>query len=141
MSKWMLLAVVSTVGTMGCGGGARGERLEKLVALKVDDALDDVDATQAQRERVQAMTKETLTSAKPVVEQALATRSALVSEWKAERPDSARVHQLIDAQLDSLRSAVHRLADQALELHQVLTPAQRERVTERLERFERRTPR
>ena len=139
MSRWMLVAVaVSMVGAVGCGRGARAERLEKMVALKVDDALDDLDATTAQRERVQAMTKDALTAARPLAEQAQAARGALVTEWKADRPDASRVHQLVDAQLEALRGFAHRLADQAIELHQVLTPQQRALVSERLDRLERR---
>jgi Spy/CpxP family protein refolding chaperone len=142
MSKWMLMALsVAVVGATGCGGGARGERAEKMIALKVEDALDELDATTAQRDRVQAMTKDSIATAKPLLEQARSARAALVAEWKSERPDANRVHQLVDAQLDALRGFTHGLVDKGLELHQLLTPEQRAEVTERLERFEKHSKR
>ncbi|MBL8924171.1 MAG: Spy/CpxP family protein refolding chaperone [Myxococcaceae bacterium] len=142
MSKWMLMAVLAAgVGVTGCGGGARGERAEKMIALRVEDALDELDATQAQRERVQAMTKDSVATAKPLLEQARTARAALVAEWRAERPDANRVHQLVDGQLDALRGFTHSLVDKGLELHQLLTSEQRAEVTARLERFEKHSKR
>lgn len=141
MSKWMLMAVtVSSVGLSACGG-ARGDRLEKMVQWRVDDALDELDATQAQRERVQALTKETIANAKPLGEQVQAARSSLVSEWKSSKPDSTKVHQLVDAQLESVRAFAHQLVDRAVEVHQLLTPAQRDQISDRLDRFEKRSRR
>lgn len=139
MSKWMLMALsVVTLGATACGGGAKAERMEQMVALRVEDALDELDATPAQRERVQAITKESLANAKPVVEQAQAGRAALVTEWKSERPDANRVHQFVDAQLDVVRAFAHGMVDKAIEVHQLLTPDQRAEITKRLERFEKR---
>lgn len=140
MSKWMLMAVaVSSVGMSACGGGARGERLEKMVQWRVDDALDELDATAAQRERVQALTRDTLAAARPLGEQAQAARTTLIAEWKSSKPDSTRVHQLVDAQLESVRAFAHQLVDRAVEVHQLLTPAQRDQISGRLDRFEKRS--
>ncbi|MBL8935931.1 MAG: Spy/CpxP family protein refolding chaperone [Archangium sp.] len=137
MSKWMLMALaVAAMGSTGCGN--RPERFEKMVQWRIDDALDELDATQAQRERVQALTKESLAQARPLAEQAHATRTALMSEWKSATPDASKVHQLVDTQLDAVRSFAHALTDKALELHQLLTPKQRDVLTEKAERFEKR---
>ena len=93
---------------------------------------------QAQRERVQALTKEAIANAKPLAEQAKVTRTALMTEWKSATPDAAKVHQLVDSQLESVRSFAHTLTDKALEVHQLLTPKQRDVLTEKAERFEKR---
>lgn len=140
MTKWMLMGLsVAVVGATGCGGGKRAERLEKMVQWKVDDALDEVDATQAQRERVQAITKDAIAKAKPIAEQGQVARAALVTQWKSTTPDASAVHQLVDTQLDAVRSFAHVMVDKALEVHQLLTPKQREQITSRLERFEQRS--
>lgn len=142
MSKWMLLGLsLAVMGATGCGGGARGERMEKVVQWKVDDALDELDATQAQRERVQAITKDALAKAKPIGDQGQAARAALVTQWRSPSPDVIAVHQLVDAQLETVRAFAHGLVDRALEVHQLLTPKQREQITTRLERFEKRSMR
>ncbi len=142
MSKAMLMAMsMAAVGAAGCGGGNRAERMEKMVQWRVDDALDELDATQPQRERVQQLTKDALLKSKPIVEQALSSRTELMTQWKAAAPDSARVHQVVDAQLDTVRVFAHQLADSAIEVHQLLTVKQRDEVTERLERLEKRSRR
>lgn len=137
MTKWMLLALsVAAMGATGCGN--RPERFEKMVQWRVDDALDELDATQAQRDRVQALTKESLAATKPLAEQAKSTRTALMSEWKSSTPDAAKVHALVDGQLDAVRAVAHALTDKALEVHALLTPKQREVLTAKAERFEKR---
>ncbi|MDP3232301.1 MAG: Spy/CpxP family protein refolding chaperone [Myxococcales bacterium] len=142
MSKWMLLGLsLAVMGATGCGGGARAERMEKMVQWRVDDALDELDATQAQRERVQAITKDAIAKAKPIAEQGQAASAVLVTQWKSSAPDSSAVHQLVDAQLDTVRAFAHVLVDKALEVHQLLTPKQRDQISSRLERFEKRTTR
>ncbi len=142
MSKWMLLGLsLAVMGATGCGGGARAERMEKMVQWRVDDALDELDATQAQRERVQAITKDAIAKAKPTAEQGQAASAVLVTQWKSSAPDSRAVHQLVDAQLDTVRAFAHVLVDKALEVHQLLTPKQRDQISSRLERFEKRTTR
>lgn len=142
MSKWMLLGLsLAVMGATGCGGGARAERMEKVVQWKVDDALDELDATQAQRERVQAITKDAIAKAKPIAEQGQAARGVLVTQWKSPAPDASAVHQLVDTQLENVRAFAHVMVDKALEVHQLLTPKQRDQVSSRLDRFEKRTTR
>ncbi len=131
MSKRMIGAVLA-LGVTACGG-TPGDRLEKMVQWKVDDALDVVDATTPQKERVEQLTKTLISDAKPIITQGLETREALVTEWKSAAPDSAKVHQLVDAQLDAIRGFAHRLADSAIEVHALLTPEQRAKATKRIE--------
>jgi protein CpxP len=139
MSKWMLMGLsVAVVGATGCGGGNRAERMEKMVQWKVDDTLDEVDATQAQRERVQAITKDAIAKAKPLAQQAQGARATLLTQWSSTAPDANAVHQVVDAQLENVRAFAHVMVDKALEVHQLLTPKQRDQLTSRMERFEQR---
>ena len=59
-----------------------------------------------------------------------AARVEMLAQWEKESPDAARVHQLVDERLDAVRALVHRAAESALELHALLTPAQRAKVAE-----------
>ncbi len=87
---------------------------------------------------VQALTKESIANAKPLAEQAQATRTALMTEWKSATPDAPKVHQLVDTKLEAVRTFAHSLTDKALEVHALLTPKQRDVLTEKAERFEKR---
>ncbi|MEW6434490.1 MAG: Spy/CpxP family protein refolding chaperone [Myxococcota bacterium] len=142
MTKLILSSVVGmalAMGASGCGRGAdRLERASQQISWKVADAMEDLDATPQQTERAQALAQGLVADAKPVVKQGLEAREALVDEWKSARPDAAKVHALVDAQVDAVRGLVHRAADAAIELHGLLTPAQRDEVTQRLERHAKR---
>ena len=48
------------------------EPLPALGSSDLDEWLDELDATQVQRDRVQALTKESIANAKPLAEQAIA---------------------------------------------------------------------
>lgn len=135
MSKWIAAAVVSVVALTGCGGGRGGEeRVRKMVEWKVEDVLDDVDATAPQREAINALKDGLLAEVKPLSAGAQATRKELVTEWKAQSVDAARVHQAIDAQAKALEGFAHRVADAAIAVHDVLTPKQREVLTQRIDK-------
>lgn len=142
MTKLILSSVVGltlAMGASGCGRGAdRFERASQQVSWKVADAMEDLDATPQQTERAQALAQGLVADAKPVVKQGLEARETLLAEWKSSRPDAAKVHALVDAQVDAVRGLVHRAADAAIELHGLLTPAQRDEVTQRLERHSKR---
>jgi len=142
MTRMMLLTMTGltlTLGATGCGRGAeRLERAEQVVDWKVADAMEELDATPQQTQRAQALAKGLVVEAKPLVKQGLEARDTLIAEWKSARPDAARVHGVIDAQLDALRGLAHRAADAAIELHGILAPTQRDEVTRRLEKHARR---
>jgi Spy/CpxP family protein refolding chaperone len=106
-----------------------------FVTDRVDDALDDLDATPAQRAQVNAVKERMLASALAHRETRLETREALLAEWKAEKPDAARLHALVDRRAAELTALAHQAVDAAVEVHDVLTPEQRAKVTRKVERF------
>ncbi len=129
----LLALAVAAVGFVGCGrGGGSPERFEKMVSWKVDDALDDVDATDSQRAQIQGLSKKLVADAKPLMEQHRAARDELIQQWSSDRPDAARVHALIDERAEAMRAYAHKVADAMIETHQTLTPAQRAELGERL---------
>lgn len=135
MTKWIAAAAVLSLALTGCRGrGMDPERVEKMVSYQVEDFLDDVDATPAQRSRTEELKKQLLTDVTPLMKQSDGARTELIAQWKSPVPESARVHALIDSQLDTVRALTHKLADAAIEVHQLLTPEQRQTVTKRLDR-------
>ncbi len=134
MSK-LIPAAILALSLSACGGRHMSpERVEKQLNDSVEDLLDDVDATPAQRTRTAELEKQILTDVLPLMKQGTEARATLVEQWKTPVPDSAKVHSLIDAELDSVRAFTHKLADAAIAFHQLLTPEQRQVVTKRLDR-------
>ncbi|GEM_PF-2815520 len=134
MSK-LIPAAIFALTFAGCGGRHLSpERVEKQLNHQVEDLLDDVDATPAQRARTAELEKQVLTDVIPLMKQGTEARATLVEQWKQPVPDTAKVHALIDSELDSVRAFTHKLADAAIAFHQLLTPEQRQVVTKRLDR-------
>jgi len=101
----------------------------------VDDALDDLDATPAQRTQINAVKERMLATALSHRETRQETHAALVAEWKVEKPDAAKLHALVDQRAAEMTAVAHQAVDAAVEVHDALTPEQRAKVTRKLERF------
>jgi Spy/CpxP family protein refolding chaperone len=119
------------------GGHGRwgGVRMARVVTAHLDNALDDLEATDAQRTQVHALKDRVLTGADGLRAGHGQARDELLAQWKQPAPDAARVHAVVDGRVDALRAFAHQAADAALELHRILTPEQRAELTERAERF------
>jgi protein CpxP len=105
-----------------------------FVTARLDSMLDEVDATPAQRDELHALKDRLLAKGQALHADHAATHAELVAEWKADRPDAAKLHALVDARIDALRAFAHEAVDGAIEAHDALTPAQRAKVTAKLER-------
>jgi protein CpxP len=136
-------ALVATfaLGLMAFGGGRFAHRLHDpaevsaFVTDRVDDALDDLDATPAQRARINDVKERMLSAAMGHRQARQETRDAFLAEWKAEQPDAARLHALVDQRAAEMTAMAHQAVDAAVEVHDALSPEQRAKVTRKLERF------
>jgi Spy/CpxP family protein refolding chaperone len=138
----LLLAVgfVTLTGFHG-GCGHRGPRdpaeVAAFVTDRVDDALDDLDATPDQRTRVHAVKDRMLAAAQQLRAGHREAHDALLGEWKSATPDAAKLHALVDARAEEMRKLAHEAVDAGIEVHGILTPEQREKVTKKIERWHR----
>ncbi len=124
----------------GCGRRGHGRDPAQMAAFlteRVDDALDDVDATPDQRDRIHAIKDRLLAAGQEAHAGQREAHDAIVAEWKAEAPDRAKLHALVDARAEAFRKLGHEAVDAGIEAHDVLTPAQREEITRKLERHHR----
>jgi periplasmic protein CpxP/Spy len=108
----------------GFGGGCGHHRpdparVDRMVAAHLDDALDDLGASDAQRAQVAGQQQ---------------ARRGLLALWDADRPDAASAYAIIDARIEALRTFAHQAADEAIKLHDTLTPEQRAKVSKRIHR-------
>jgi protein CpxP len=141
-----LLAVVGFVGLTGFGGGC-GHRhgghgrdpaeMAAFVGARVDDLLDDVDATPDQRTRIHAVKDRMLAAAQQAHLGHKETHETLLAEWKSATPDAAKLHALVDQRIDAMRAIAHQAVDSGVEVHGILTAEQREKLTKKIERWHR----
>ena len=139
------LAAVAAVATLtafrgGCGwhGGHGHGRDPAAVAAfvtdRVDDALDDLDATPEQRQKIHAVKERMLAEAGKMKATRGEAHREVVAQWDAERPDAARLHALVDAKAEEMRALAHQAVDAGIEVHGVLTPEQRAKISKKMHR-------
>jgi Spy/CpxP family protein refolding chaperone len=140
----LLLVAVGFVALTGFRGGCGAHRhgrdpaeVAAFVTDRVDDALDDLDATPEQRTRVQAVKDRLLAAAQATHAGHEEAHAAILAEWKSASPDAAKLHALVDARVEELRATAHQAVDAGVEVHGVLTPEQREKLTRKAERWHR----
>jgi Spy/CpxP family protein refolding chaperone len=140
-----LLLAVGVVALTGWKGGYGGHghhgrdpaRMAAFVTDRVDGLLDDVDATADQRTRIHAVKDRMLAAGQAARAGRTEAHDALVAEWKSATPDAARLHALVDERVEEMRALAHQAVDAGVEVHGVLTPEQREKLTRKMERWHR----
>jgi Spy/CpxP family protein refolding chaperone len=140
-----LVAVLGVVVLTGFGGGCGhqggpGRDPAKVAAFvngRVDDLLDDVDATPDQRTKIHAIADRMLAEAQALHGDHAQTHETFLAQWKAETPDKAQLHALVDARIEAFRKVAHDAVDAGVEAHDVLSPAQREKLAKKAERWHR----
>lgn len=114
-------------GRFSCGGTPeeRFDRAQGYAQDKIDDRLDDLDATDAQRARIAELQRSLFAEARPLFLSHQQTKQELFQELKGQSPDAARLHALVDARAAAYQAMAHRLVDASVEVHALLTPEQR----------------
>ncbi|WP_223637002.1 Spy/CpxP family protein refolding chaperone [Corallococcus sp. EGB] len=137
MKKTLVIAGTAVVAVtlltgFGFGRHHRGspdpERINQMITWKLDDKLDDLNATEAQRSSIHAVKDRLLNEGQALMEGQKAARSEAVTQLASDTPDAAKLHALVDARVDAARAFAHKAVDAVLEVHRTLTPAQRQEL-------------
>ncbi len=133
-----LASVTLLTGFWGGGGRddekGRSAKVQRMATAKVDNTLDDVDATDAQREKIHAIKDRLIGEGTPLFTSGKDTKKVLFEQWQAEKPAGQKVHSIVDERFDSFRAFAHKVVDGALEIHSVLNAEQRKSLSERFVR-------
>jgi protein CpxP len=132
-----LVAFVTLTGFRGCGRPDHRDpaQVAAFVTDHLDDVLDDLDATPAQRTQIQAIKDRLLADVQKLQGTRQATHQALLAEWSSDKVDRAKVLALVDQRADEMKALAHEVVDAAIEAHDVLTPEQRAKVAKKAERL------
>lgn len=124
-------------GCHGHGHGLHGRdpaAMAAAVTEHVDEALDELDATPAQRTKIHEIKDRLLASAQATHAGHEQDHAALLAAWRSPNPDRAALLARVDARIDAMRALAHEAVDDALEVHATLTPDQREKLARKAER-------
>ena len=119
-------------GGEGMHGAGGPFALAEGVSWLVDGALDDVQATNEQRARVLAVKERILASAKALHDGHEATHAEFFRQWTSGTVDKKVLYAQVDARVEELRATLHIAVDGLTEIHDTLTPDQRQRLTDKL---------
>ncbi|GEJ59018.1 Spy/CpxP family protein refolding chaperone [Anaeromyxobacter diazotrophicus] len=103
-------------------------QMEQMLTKRVDKMLDEVKATPDQRQQILAIKDKLVADGKALRASHADTRQKLLALWNADQPDAAQVHALVDGRADAMKGFADEVADAMLQVHGILTPAQRAQV-------------
>lgn len=142
MKRLLLLAIVgaSTVAILaGFGFGPRHggrmdpAKMEKYLNFRLNDMLDDINATPAQRATVMSVKDRLLPEARAMFADKAQRYAEVKQLWLDQNPDPKVVHAKVDQRIDEMRTLAHKFADGILEIQRALTPEQRAQLAEKAE--------
>ncbi len=132
------LALV-TIGAIACNGDhrspadRRADKIHERITSRLDDGLDELEATAEQRTKVHAIKDQLFDEALSLRKGSKEARKTALEELKQDEPDAKKLHALVDERVDEMRTLAHQAVDSAIELHGVLTPEQRAEIAKRIE--------
>ena len=124
--------VLGGVVAVACSHGGRGKmtpaRMKTMVTWKVNDVLDDIDATSAQRKVVLDQTYKVLADLEKLHAQSEANHEKLIGELVSSQPRAEVIHAMVDERTDAFRAFMHRSVDALLVANAALSIDQREQL-------------
>jgi len=111
-------------------------KMEQMFTKRVNKMLDEVQATPAQRQQILAIKDKLVADGKALHATHADTRKKLLALWQSDQPDAAQVHALVDGRADAMKGFADEVADAMLQVHGILTPAQRATISKHLQQHQ-----
>ena len=139
--KWLLglsipvILGVSVLGISACHGHGimTPERILQIIDWRMDDVLNDLNATADQREQITQIKDRLITDGISLHKQLHDSHGIFLNEWKSDSPDLTVIYSGIDDAAALKRSFARKVAAGMVDLHAILTPEQRSILTTRIE--------
>ncbi len=129
-----LALVALAVGALGLTAFRHHGDPSTFVTHRVEDMLDDVHATDAQRQQILAIKDKLLADGKALHASHADVHQQLLAQWQADQPDAAKLHALIDDRAAAMKKFADEVADSLIQVHGILTPDQRAQLTKKMQR-------
>jgi Spy/CpxP family protein refolding chaperone len=110
------------------------ERASRFAERMADRLVSEVDGTPEQKQRIAAIAKDAMTDLAPLREQARTARRQSIDLLRAPTVDRAAIETLRAGQVALADGASKRLARAMADAAEVLTPEQRGRLADRMQR-------
>jgi hypothetical protein len=106
------------------------ERMKTIATWKVNDVMDDIDATTAQRKVVLEQTHKVLADFGKLHAQSEANHGKLIAELESSQPRADVLHAMVDERTEAFKGVLHNAVDALLVAHGALSSDQRAQLAE-----------
>lgn len=105
----------------------------RFATRRIDDVLDEIDATDVQRDKANALKDSFAEELFAMKDDGRDVRATVLEEWKKSDPDPEAMHALVDERIEIYRKMMHKAVDGAFEMHESLTDEQRAQIADMAE--------
>ena len=135
----LLAATAAGSGALGAGalhaygrhcshGGGHGAMMHKFIDLAVNEKLDEIGASDAQKQKVGEIKDRLMARGEALRGERMAAHKEIIDQLSKDQPDAERVHALVKERTESFARFADDVASGVLEVHAVLTPEQRQKL-------------
>lgn len=114
-------------------GMLKPERIHQIIDWRVNDVLDEIDATSEQRAAIHDLKERVMDEFVNAHREMESAHETLLTQWKSDSPDPVAIDAAIDSSVQVKAKMAKQIAHDIAVLHGILTPAQREILTEKME--------
>jgi Spy/CpxP family protein refolding chaperone len=112
----------------GFGGHRDHAMMRKFVDFAVNEKLDEIGATEAQKQKIREVKDRLMKDGRALRESHAALREGVLTLLAQENPDAAQLKALIRERTDAVSHFGDEVADALVDLHATLTPEQRQKL-------------
>ena len=128
------LGVIAVAGAAWAGGpGGHHRMMTHMITARVEQAEDLIDATPQQRQVIDAAKDSIVAQLAARMEQKKGQRQELVAALTADNLDTARLYAVADQHAEELRAMAKVIVPEIQKVHDVLTPAQRQKLAAKMQ--------
>ena len=109
------------------------ERIQKMIDWKVTDVLEELEATEAQSEKIRALTDQLVKKGFALHEEGRESHKVMLAAWQEETVDREALYEQVDEKIERFRGFAREMIDASVDLHGILTPQQRIKLVHRIE--------
>jgi Spy/CpxP family protein refolding chaperone len=115
-------------GGHGRGFGHDGVLMHKFIDFAVDEKLDEIGATDAQKQKVREIKDRLITQGHALRADKAALREQVLEQLSKDEPDAAQIKSIVRGRVEAFSRFADEATDALVEIHGVLTPEQRQKL-------------
>jgi hypothetical protein len=134
----VVTGVLATVFLVASCGGGHGrfhrdpEKVRKFALWKVDDTLDDLDATESQKKQILAIADRVVRDFQALHDDKDQDHEKILAELERGRPNSQIFHDMLDQRTEQFNQLGHKTIDRFLTAWNVLDRSQQAELIEEI---------